>query len=221
MQALLDFILGVASRIYYLFRDRWYDALDVIDNAWGWIETAAAQARITAQNFATSLVNSVWTFVDDLEERVYRWLDFLYERIDEVRALLPEWVNEAIDDVLDWIQASIANVIAYVQEKLADERGFIESVREDLTDLVSTGISDVRSEISEWRPLLSELADAFSGNALARLLDLADRMYEDLVDFLDDPATWIFEKLEDKFLPWLENLLADALEATQDEKSVP
>jgi len=221
MQALLDFLLGMASRIYYLFRTLWWDALDVILNAWDWIVDQTRRARIAAEAFAQGLINDAWDYIERLEAQVYRWLDFLYKGLLEIRASLPHWIDSALEDVLDWINTTVANVRAYVQQRIADVSEYIEGVREDLVAWIHAEIGAVWSELSEWTPFLSRLVVALGGGVLEKLLDLAGRKYDQLIVILDDSTAWIIALLTPKILRLLDYLIGTALGTTNRELPPP
>lgn len=221
MQALLDFLLGMASRIYYFYRDLWWDALDVIHNAWDWIVTQAGRARIAAEAFAQGLINYVWDFVNGLEDRVYRWLDFLYDGLNNLRANLTDWIDSALEDVLDWINTTIGNVWDYVQEQITNVSDYIEGVREDLVAWFSNSLDEISSTLYEWTPFLARLVVALGGGVLERLIDLAGRKYEQLTAILDDPAAWIIDLLAPKTLRLLDYLIGTALGTTNRELPPP
>lgn len=172
------------------------DAKDFVDSVVGEIEEGAQTIveRITLiwgsitsiwAKFGLELldrVDTVWDWVTGKVNHVYWWVEETYNDAKEWVAESADWVVEKADEFATWLENWADSIVDWIEKKATTVWDWIS----EKADNVWTWILTQGASIEEW---LTRNAGYYS--------DLYDNYRDMLTSFLEDPETFILDRVVD------------------------
>ena len=199
------------------FGDQYNAFRDKVANFWFYLGSLARDIYDTVSSWISDTYDNLKGEVSGWYDGLVAWIDSIYGTIEgaiaEVKAwfeaVVSPWISSIWDDLSSWINGVISDIYQGIN---------------DLSGWVSIQIQDLASDFTELiHPILSltpELNKIFTlteTNFFSRLLDLIQDGYEELKLFLDNPTGYILNRITDKGLDFIGELIAYGLGAVESE----
>lgn len=215
MTAFLSWVYSQAQKIYDWFGSAYYTLKNAAANAWNWAAARAAEALAAARSYAYNLLAQAQASISSS-------INWLKVYVANIRT----GIYEEIRSLTDWVEWKLSQVGTFAVDvfwsAVDNALSFIQSVRDDLTNLISSSIQWVFDKVSNtysWliglRDKLIGLVSFFTTDRLNSLLGFFTNGLSALTTFIQNPLVFILDVIRDKFISFLCYVLAHALGTTK------
>ena len=221
LEELLSFLLGKAEQVITFFSDYYYDALNVIDNVFTWLD----QKRDEAVELANQLLQAAITGLSNFLQGRIQWLDsvltsarqWLYDEIIGLGAWAQGQLQNLSANAWDWADNALTNARSYTLERIGDLGGWIQN---NITNRLPHLESGVNTFFSMQNPLENVIGFLTTEN-INTLIVYIQEGKEILVAFISNPLGFIIVRIFAKMPLLLSWVIAIALGTTKYELPEP
>ena len=208
---LLQWLVGVASRVLEWFGSLWHLGKTVILNVGYWLYQWANTAYTWARNWAYPLIQSARNHATFLYYDIRYWAQRWRDEAVQVARNFTQWVHDqAIFLYYD---------LRYWAQRWRDEAvSFARSFAQNLFDQAVFLYWEIRYQVQSTRDLILEIYDSvkniisiFTPLVIGRLLDLLNNSFSQLTGFVQNPVGHIAAIIRPFLLELLAFLVAYAL----------
>jgi hypothetical protein len=197
---MLEFLIGVAWKVYAIFGYLWQKVVDAANYAWTWAKNEASLALQAAKDFAWKYIELAkdwaWSWINWLQYSVPVWIqaakDWAYGVIINVQSWAWGWIDYLRNNVPIWIQAAKDWAYGVIINVQSWAWGWIDWLR--------GGLDYVWSTINPWSYLINSLIDLLSAENMTRLSQLLTNLFPTLLSFVFTPIAWLYSTISGTFV---------------------
>ena len=206
-----------AAKALDWFGDEYHTFRDKLANFWYYLGRLASDVYHTVSSWISEAYNDLKAEVSGWYEGLSDWINSIYGTIagaiadvkDWFQAVVSPWIDAIWNDLTSWVN----NVITGIYQGINDISGWVSLQIDNL-------VSDFTGLIHPLLPLVAENDKLFTlteANFFSRLLDLIQDGYSELRLFLDHPSGYILNRIVDKGLDFIGELIAYGLGSEEVE----
>lgn len=217
MSAFLAWVYAQAAKVYDWFSDNYYTFRQAVTSAWNWAVSQAQAALNAAIDYAYGLAldayNAAVSFANTVYTTARLWFQAAIQYASDVAASIGDLFQRAID----YASGVFNSVVNYLMP-------VIQSVADGIGALFQNALDFAQGLFNQAWGTLAALADSvngilafFSRDTFDAILATLERLQNGLLLFLDNPLTFIFDLIWEKFISFLCFVLAHALGTTDQD----
>lgn len=205
-----------ANKVFDWFSESYPTFRDRVGNFWTYLTNLSNSIYNTVSNWISTTASNLWG--DFLQ-----WLDGVRSDLLTLRDNALAWINQAKADITGWVNSIIDSVYYNVSQWFSQAQSDVLGWLSDTNTWFDTVINSVRSWVIELiNPILplglrSDKIIAITDDTIfSKLLHLAQEGYKELVIFIDNPTGYILNKIQDKMLDFIGDVIGYGLGTQED-----
>ena len=214
MTEFLAWLWGVANYVYQWFGQNFWSYLNIVSNTWNWIVREAQKAYDNA-------VRSARYWIDELADDVRGLFDWVSYQFDN----FTQGIRDDFSGLYDWVSYTLNNVLDTIQPALNDFAiefyDFVNNIPDSIQNWISDRLEDVRNWVMDnfgWLldayNQIVDMVSAIPTDILGSIRSFFNDEYPMLVQFIENPVSFIFDLLWEKFISAVCFIIAHELGTT-------
>ena len=215
MSTFLSWVYAQASKVYDWFGSAYYTLRNAATNAWNWAVSQANAALDAARSYAYDLLRSA-------QGGITSAINWLQSQIANIR----QGIYEDITALSDWVEWKISQVGTFAVNEfwdaISDVRSFVDNVINGVINLSHTLTDALRNEINYafgWinniRSSLLNIIALLTVDKIQVLLSFLGSGLSAIMNFINNPLTFILDVIQPRFISFLCFVIAHALGTTK------
>lgn len=211
MWALLNWLYGVAERVYEFFSTLYYKIKRAALNAWSWANDARNRAISWALDKVIDYYNKAkaWvnTYIRPIADAAWAKAVDAYNSIliwyNDLRGKVIRWIDEAKISVRNWVEAKIREINTWAQSLIPSMKRWVDNLEAKISQrllLIAEFFADPWTVLSAFDHI----------GLIAFMIQLKERSGP-LFTFIDNPLEWTAAYVGSFLLTMLEYQVAYAL----------
>lgn len=214
MTQFLNWLFSAASKVYDWFGSSYYSLKNAAANAWAWAVSQAQSAYQSAVNYILSIQSIISNTIKNYVDWLLTKINDLREGVIEDIAAFTDWVEWKINQVDQQIENAVQNAVTSYNNLDVTFSGLIEDAIQNATNWLQTWVLNNFEWVLPLRNAIQNLLSLLTPDTLDDIFKRLEAWRQALDLFFQNPARFVFDVLQPKFLEYFAYLLAWALGTT-------